>query len=323
MAGMIPSHVFLDVSLACNLRCIQCGIHGLKEPEHALAQSDRENVVRQLSDWDPSIRLVLTGGELLIDEKSLFDLATCCQKYCVYTTLSTNATLITPQVAARLAHSGIRCVVVSLDSHRPEIHDMIRGVPGTWKRAVEGLRHLVDARERADNGFSVLSSTILGAHNLHEMTELVEWLWAQGVDTTLFQPIQPDFARPEDPLWHAFSPLWPEDTDIVDEGIGTLIRYAEAGGKVYQQPYKFEDMKTYFHNPSGLLESICASFEENMMIDVVGQIRFCFRMDSLGLPVVGNVTETPLKELWNKRALCASRMNGCRHGCGVMVCHAR
>lgn len=323
MAGVNPSHVFLDVSLACNLRCIQCGIHRLNDPEQTLTQAERLDVIRQLADWDPDIRLVLTGGELLLNRERLWDLADYCGRHGVYTTLSTNGTLVTEQDAARLAGSGIRCVVVSLDSHRPEVHDAIRGVPGTWSKAVDTVRRLVSARDSAANGFSVLTSTILGEHNLNDIGGLLDWLWSLGVDTTLFQPIQPDFAKPETLGWHAASPLWPKSLEAVNRGIDTLIRSAEAGCRVYQTPHKFEDMRSYFRAPTGLVESACSSLNANMMIDIVGQVRFCFLMDSLGIPVAGNVRDTRLRDLWQRRTAYTNRMRGCKRGCGVMICHAR
>jgi len=323
MAGVKPTHVFLDISLACNLRCIQCGIHRLSDPPESLDLAQRRRVVRQIAEWDPSIRLVLTGGELLLHRNALWDIAQCCKEHGVYATLSTNGTLVTKRDAEILAASGIRCVVVSLDSHVPATHDRIRGISGTWDRAVQGVRWLVAARDKSANGFSVLTSSILGEHNLHETEELLIWLWSLGIDTTLFQPVQPDFARPHTPGWHKSSPLWPRQTSTMNAGIDNLIRHRRAGMRIFQTPEKFEDMRAYFDAPDGLKESVCASLDGNMMIDITGQVRFCFLMDSLGLPVAGNVRKESLQAIWENRTACEAAMRGCRRGCGAMICHAR
>jgi MoaA/NifB/PqqE/SkfB family radical SAM enzyme len=320
---MNPSHVFLDVNLSCNLRCVQCAIHELHNPPESLTDEERVGVVRQVAQWDTNIPLVITGGEQLVARSALKAVADACKQSGVSATLSTNGTLITEADASWLANSGIRCVVVSFDSLRPEVHDRIRGVPGTWERALRGLRLLLKARDLAANGFTVLTSTILGRHNLHEMDAMTDWLWSLGIDNTLYQPLQPDFVRNMPSDWYLSSPLWPTDPQAINKGIDLLRKRKAAGARIYQAEPQFEDMRLYFHNPQGLPESICASLDNNLMIDVVGQIRFCFNMDQLGIPIAGNVRTHKLREVWSSRHTSASGMRACRKGCGSMICHAR
>ena len=323
MARLNPTHIFLDVNLSCNLRCVQCAIYELKNPPGSLTDEERCSVVRQIADWDPGIPLVITGGEQFIDRAALRALAQNCKAHGVFATLSTNGTLIKEEDASWIVNSGIRCAVVSFDSFRPEIHDRIRGIPGTWERALRGLRHLVNARDAAQNGFTVLTSTILGDHNLHEMAAMTDWLWSLGVDNTLYQPLQPDFVRQLPQDWYLRSELWPRKESKIDTGIDLLKNRLAGGGRIYQRPDQFEDIRLYFHNPVELPESICASLDNNLMVDVIGQVRFCFHMEKLGLPVAGNVRTHSLRQLWEARHQIAPVMKDCRLGCGSMICHAR
>jgi len=323
MARLTPAHVFLDVNLSCNLRCIQCAIYELKNPPGSLTDEERCSLVHQIADWDRAISLVITGGEQFIDRPALRAVAKACQQEGLFATLSTNGTLIKEDDAEWIVNSGIRCAVVSFDSFRPEVHDRIRGVPGTWERAVRGLRHLLAARDSAANGFTVLTSTILGDHNLHEMDAMTDWLWSLGVDNTLYQPLQPDFVRKLPQDWYLRSELWPRSASKVDAGVDLLKSRLAAGGRIYQSPAQFEDIRRYFNNPVELPESICASLENNLMIDVIGQVRFCFHMEKLGLPVAGNIRTHTLRQLWDARYNIAPTMKNCRLGCGSMICHAR
>ena len=323
MARMTPTHVFLDVNLSCNLRCIQCAIYELRNPPGSLTDEERCGLIRQLAAWDSSIRLVITGGEQFVDRSALRAVADSCQRERIFATLSTNGTLITAEDANWLANSGIRCVVVSLDSFRPEVHDHIRGIPGTWERAVRAVRRLVAARDAAANGFTVLTSTILGRHNLHEMEAMTNWLWSLGVDNTLYQPLQPDFVRKMPKDWYLRAELWPMDNSVVNAAFDLLKAHQAAGARIYQTQAQFEDMRLYFQHPAELPHSICASLDNNLMIDVVGQVRFCFHMERLGLPVVGNVRTHGLRQIWEARHNSAPAMQNCCLGCGSMICHAR
>lgn len=320
-----PVHVFLDVFLECNLRCVQCDIWKLRDPPNQLTLAERCAIVRQVAAWDPAIRIVLTGGELFLEREMLYGVAAACREHGVYTTMSSNGTLLRESDLGRLPHSGIRCIVLSVDSDQPEVHDRIRGVPGTFDRVVRSIRRLVSARDAARTDFTVLTSTILGRHNLDRIGPMVDLFEALGVDTTLFQPIQPVFARERSPRWWAEQDLFPTDEGQIDRGIDALRRLKLEGRRLFQTPAQFEDMRHYFRHPDDLLPGQCASMDHSMMIDLFGNVRLCFHMERIGLPPVANVRDRDLRSIWQDARVAQTRsvMRSCRQGCGSMICHAR
>jgi MoaA/NifB/PqqE/SkfB family radical SAM enzyme len=185
MTHPLPAHVFLEVHMECNLRCVQCDIYALRNPADELTEAERRDVVRQVAEWHPQIRIVLGGGEAFARKPMLYAVGEEARTRGVYTTVSTNGTLLRDSDFERLPASGIRCVVVSIDSDEPQVHNRIRGIPGTFERATRAVRSLVAARDRAREDFSVLTSSILGAHNLDRVESLVRFLEGLGVDTTL------------------------------------------------------------------------------------------------------------------------------------------
>jgi len=58
-------------------------------------------------------------------------------------TVDTNGLLLTEEMVLKLKKAGIGLIRVSLDSPREEEHDANRGVKGSWKKALDGLRHCV------------------------------------------------------------------------------------------------------------------------------------------------------------------------------------
>lgn len=325
MTALVPRHVFLEVQMACNLRCVQCDIYKLDNPAGELGVEERREVVRQVAAWDPAIRVVFAGGEPFTRRTMVYDVAATARELGVYVTLSTNGTLIRPEDVERLPASGVRCVVVSLDSDEPGVHDRIRGVPGTFERAVRSVRRLVEARDRAGEDFTVLTSTILGAHNLHRVERMVDCFEGLGVDTTLFQPVQPAFAREMAPRWWEAEPLFPRDPAAVDRAIDELIRLRASGRRIFQTEAQFEDARHYFRHPRSLLPGQCAAMEQHLMVDMVGDVRLCFNMERMGLRPVANVRSRGLQDIWWDAQVEATRdaMRACRDGCGSMLCHAR
>ncbi|MDD1738971.1 MAG: radical SAM protein, partial [Methanothrix sp.] len=88
--------------------------------------------------------LILTGGEPLLS-RNFYALAFHAREVGLRTVISTNGTLITPEVARLLAEAKIGYVGVSLDSSDPKRHDAFRGVAGAHARALQGLRNARDA----------------------------------------------------------------------------------------------------------------------------------------------------------------------------------
>lgn len=318
-----PAQVFMDVNLECNLKCVQCDIHKLKNPSNELKQNERMKIIDEIAEWWPGTNLVFTGGENLLRRQLLYDLAKHSKNYGIYTTLSSNGTLINDHDIELLPSSGINDVVISLDSHNPVIHDRIRGRTGCHETAVRSIKKLVNAKKHSSTNFHVLTSTILGNHNIGEIRELVEYIESLGVDAMLLQPIQPVFNRPMDNDWWQSNPLFPKDINLIDNGIDKLILFKKDGKPLYQQEYQFEDMRNYLKNKGTCLPGQCISASKNLMVDIVGNVRICFNMERIGLSPLGNVRDKPLHEFWNGYNDIRERMITCRECCGVMVCHAR
>ena len=83
--------------------------------------------------------ILFSGGEPLI-RPDFFTLAEHAAKMGVRPTLSTNGTLITPEVAKKIKDIGIGYVGISLDGLR-EVNDTFRGVEGAFDLAMQGIRN--------------------------------------------------------------------------------------------------------------------------------------------------------------------------------------
>jgi MoaA/NifB/PqqE/SkfB family radical SAM enzyme len=324
-ASADPECVYLDLTWTCNLRCVQCAIHELRNPADELSLEERGAIIQQVGDWNPAIRMVLSGGELFTRKEALFSLAAIARDRGIYLSISTNGTLVSREDAGRLPTSGIRYVAVSLDSHDEATHDYIRGVPGTFQRAVRAIQWLVAARDSgADGGrLTVATMSILGRHNLDRLAELAAFAEGLGVDQLLFQPIQPVFARPIPDSWWVADPLFPIDGSQVDRGMDTLRLLRSRGRPVALAPAQLELFRSYLKSPATLPRGLCASGERNLMVDLLGNVRLCFNMERAGLAPVAHVRERSLQDVWCDPALTGVRsvMSSCREACGCMMVH--
>lgn len=158
--------VMWNITRHCNLNCDHCYIDATASAAEELTLEEGIRLIDDLADLKIPI-LILTGGEPLLS-RNFYAYAFHAKEVGLRTVISTNGTLITPEVAGLLAEAQIRYVGVSLDSCRREVHDSFRGVEGAHERALAGL---VNAREA---GLKTGLRVTLTRDNWHEVPALLE-----------------------------------------------------------------------------------------------------------------------------------------------------
>lgn len=135
--------VMWNLTRHCNLACQHCYMDASPEAGDEMTLEEGIHLVDDLAKLEIPI-LIFTGGEPLLS-RNFYALAFHAREVGLRTVISTNGTLITPEVARLLAEARIRYVGVSVDSARPERHDEFRGVAGAYARALQGLKNARDA----------------------------------------------------------------------------------------------------------------------------------------------------------------------------------
>jgi radical SAM protein with 4Fe4S-binding SPASM domain len=161
-----PRLVFWETTAECNLECIHCRRleMGSEASQRDLTLEEGKHLIDQLAACGRPL-LILSGGEPLM-RFDIFDLANHARHQSLSCALATNGTLVDREVAEKIAAAGIRRVSVSLDGSDAETHDLFRGIPGSFDRALKGIAHL-----RAAN-LPVQINMTLARHNVKQMEAL-------------------------------------------------------------------------------------------------------------------------------------------------------
>lgn len=180
-----PIGAKLELTYACNLRC---GFCYTDSPRHTLQRtpelSDEEwrEVVRQSLDLG-IVEAVVTGGEPFLRKELTLGVIENLAEAGVGVTLNTNGWFVDEEVASRLGALGGVTAHVSLDGARAGLHDGSRGVPGSWRRAVEGIDRLLGA------GVGVCVVHVVTPSNAEAVPEFLEQMWALGVPWIRVTPV--------------------------------------------------------------------------------------------------------------------------------------
>jgi len=137
----------------CNLKCLHC--YSSSDPScmrDLLSTEQAKQLLGQLPAAKVPVAL-FSGGEPLLRE-DLFELIAEARGLGLRTVISTNGTLITPEVAGRLAELELTYAGISLDGQEP-FHDEFRQVPGSFRKALEGMENCRAAGLRTGLRFTI------------------------------------------------------------------------------------------------------------------------------------------------------------------------
>jgi len=163
--------VFIELTRKCNLFCKHCLNNSGKKVDNELTKNEVLDLINELSlSGVQEIRF--TGGEPLLFE-GIYEIINCANNNGLRTSLGTNATLITKDVAYKLKQSGLNNAVVSLDGTK-KIHDSIRG-KGNFENTMKGLKYLIDA------DIDVRVNSVIMKNNIKEVIELAKLLNKKGI----------------------------------------------------------------------------------------------------------------------------------------------
>jgi len=179
-----PKQITLELTYRCNAKCIFCD--RWKTSKEEIKKELNINEIKQLIQSLAEVgtqNICLTGGEPLLKE-NFFEIVDEIKKHKIEVTVTDNGLLL-PKFAKKFAEHKIDHVMISMDSANPEKHDSIRGIPGIWKNAVEGIKLL------KKYNVPVGITNVVVQNNADEVEKIIKF--AKDLDIYfVFQPVHDD-----------------------------------------------------------------------------------------------------------------------------------
>jgi len=244
----------------------------------------------------------LSGGEPLL-RKDLNVLAKRAASHGCFVSMNTNGTLLNESRVSEVA-DAFDLVVVSLDGPK-EVHDKIRGVPGTYDKAVEAIR-LLKAHD-----VKVGVNSVATPWNIDILPQFIEELRSL-VDFAQVQPIHP-YPPPAENT--------PSDKQV-SRLMDYLLRLKRSDPGFLAVPTDFiKGFEAFFR---GKAPKICHAGELYVAIDPSGKLLACpARSDLvLGDTLSGSVNDVLKKrdsEGWRKVSACRGCWLECTVGVSMML----
>lgn len=161
--------VVWNCTQTCNLKCVHCYAHSeCRSYQGEMTGDEARTMIDDLAAYGAPV-LLFSGGEPLM-RPDMIDLARYATSKGMRAVISTNGTLITPEIAAELKEVGLSYVGISLDGLQPT-HDHFRGMAGAYDRAMRGLRNAREAGIKVGLRFTITQGNVQDVPGIFDLLE--------------------------------------------------------------------------------------------------------------------------------------------------------
>lgn len=136
------TNLYLYLTNNCNLHCGHCWISPVFDtsPQAGIPVAALKKTIIEAKELGLGC-VKFTGGEPFL-YTSIIELIHFLKSQEISITIETNGTLVTKEIVEALKAADVNIISISLDAATPSIHDELRGVKGSFSRAVEGIKLL-------------------------------------------------------------------------------------------------------------------------------------------------------------------------------------
>ena len=265
----------IELTSRCNERCIHCYI------PHENKTNDIEpaffyNVLDQCREMGV-LNLTLSGGEPMM-HKNFYEFLRKAKEYDFSINILSNLTLLNDEIIKEMKENRLSSVQVSLYSMKPDIHDSITKMPGSFYKTRDNILRLIE------NDIPLQISCPTMKQNKDGFAEVLRWAREHKVRAETDFIMMARYDHSTDNL----------DNRLDIDEVGKIINEIIENNYHYQKDLLKSDFeKNESRDRSG--DIVCGVCIASICMVANGNIYPCSGWQGYNC---GNIKETPLKEIW-------------------------
>lgn len=278
-----PLALQFELTGKCNLKCKHCynrsGDVDVVSSD-VMTPEKWENLARQIVSDGGIFQCIISGGEPLMLGRHLYEIMDILHDDGTSFIMITNGLLLNKATAKRLSKYRYYWFQISIDGSTAKIHDEFRGVKGSWNKAVIG------AMEISNLGIPLVIAHTVTRKNLDDVENMVTLACNLGVGKIMIGEVLPSGRA-------AFN----EDIILKEDEREQLYKKISDLNKKYTSRIVVErsvDIRIS-------LKRYCSQPNRAGIIRSNGD----FRMDCMVPFTIGNVNESSIKDIWERKGINA------------------
>lgn len=315
--SLYPSTIYLAVNSVCNLRCKMCDVGQMNKRSQFyknmikagnLSVETIEKLIKEVKGFNPMI--AITSTEPLLHPK-IVEIVRLVKRNGLECQLTTNGYLL-ENFAEELVRSGLDYLWVSLDGPG-EIHDKIRGVKGTFDRAVNGIKKIEYFKKKYGKKSPEIDiNFVISNLNYNHLSSFLDELRRLEIRPSLVTFSHMNFVTSEMAREHNKKFWWfcvatkssvavldPKkiDTRKLDEDISRVKTEYKDFDVKFVPDISGKYLNIYYKHPEKFVtKRVCVAPWKSAQIQANGDcipLTRCFNI------VLGNIHKDSFKEIWN------------------------
>ncbi len=288
---LIPLSVMVEVSHNCNLACEHC-YNGESSFADEMSLDEFAAIFKELAAAG-GLFMTLTGGEPLLHPR-IFEIIEAARENGFAVRLFSNGTLIDERIAEKLALLGVYEVGISVYGARAGTHDAVTLEPGSFFRAIGGIKAVVA------HGIDAIAKFTFMNNNVDEFDDVRRLAANLRANFTYGYFMATRTNGSTEPLKHRLS--------------RADLKSLQDNSYLYP-PHVRERQKALRVTENLLERSLCRAGFDSCAVKPNGDLHPC-----IFLPRVGNLLDSDFQELWRQtpwldlyRHLKVKNIEQCRH----------
>jgi MoaA/NifB/PqqE/SkfB family radical SAM enzyme len=290
------------ITRKCNYQCRGCNVWQEQDTRELSTEEIKRglDVLRKLG----VLEIVLSGGNPLL-RPDIDEIIQYASRFFITTVYDNGSMAIEKIDALRDADF----VAISIDSLNPEKNDAIKGVKGSWKKAVEAVEKL------RSEGINVSVSPTISQVNLYEITDFTEYFSSKGIPVwyCLYSYDLPDQAGSLFKIGKANDIFLIEDKEAMVKLCDYLLDMKRKNGNILMTTKVLEAVKTLYLSNKRTWR--CRALRNFFVINHLGEVSGCHLHEP-----VASIFELP--EAWDSKKLnnlrkTYSKCNRCTYLCYI------
>lgn len=295
--------LYFYLTKGCNLKCRHCWIEPPYQSVGKVQTYLPVEVFRSIVSQALPLGLIsvkLTGGEPFLHPniKSILDIVL---DEGVSFSIETNGVLCTHELAEHVGSSSNKvCVSVSIDGCDAGTHDWMRGVSGSFEKAIAGLNNLVRAGVSTQ---IIMSVTKRNKDQIADVVSLAERLGAKSVKLNPVQPTARGAA-----MHNSEETLSIQELVAIGKYIDNTMSFSNSIKVIYSRPLAFSPLASIL----GSSENGCGVCSILHILGVLadGSYALCGIGETMPELIFGHAETDPLDIVWNNSKVLSDLREG-------------